>query len=73
MDEIQTSIIVPKDLHRRALAMAESQGHTFNDIVSDALEEYLEELEDIAIAKETLARIRRGEERTYSQEEVWRR
>ena len=35
------------------------------------LEEALEEAEDVRATDRTLARLRAGEERTYSREEVW--
>ena len=36
----------------------------------EALEEYIDEMEDIYLAEQTLLRVRRGEERTWSLDEV---
>ena len=68
---VQLNVLVPDDLRKRAKAAAALQGTSISEIVRNALEEFLEDAEDVAVAKETMARIKRGEERTYSADEVW--
>jgi RHH-type rel operon transcriptional repressor/antitoxin RelB len=71
MEMAKLTVLVPDDLRRRAKAEAALQGISLSEIVRHALEGFLEDAEDVAVAIETMARIRRGEERTYTKEEVW--
>jgi hypothetical protein len=43
----------------------------YSGYVREAIEEHLEDLEDIALAEEGVERIRRGGEETLSAEELW--
>jgi RHH-type rel operon transcriptional repressor/antitoxin RelB len=47
-------------------------GRSKEDYITEAVLEYLDDLEDIYLSEQALERIRRGEERTYSLEEVER-
>ncbi len=69
--DIRLTILVPDDLRRRAKAAAVLQGTSLSSIVRHALVQFLEEVEDVAEAGELLARIKRGEAKVYSHEEVW--
>ena len=55
------SIPVREALGRQAQEAAAQQGESLPALVEAFLEEYLEELEDIAVAQERLARVARGE------------
>jgi RHH-type rel operon transcriptional repressor/antitoxin RelB len=68
---IRLTVFIPDELHRRAKAEAALQGTSLSAVVRHALEEFLEDAEDVAIAEETMARMKRGEERTISREELW--
>lgn len=69
--DIRLIVLVPDDLRRRAKAAAALQGTSLSEIVRHALEQFLEEVEDVTEADELLARIKRGEAKVYSHEEVW--
>jgi predicted DNA-binding protein len=69
--DIRLTVLVPDDLRKRAKAAAALQGTSLSAIVRQALEDFLEEVEDVAEAEEVLARIKRGEAKVYSHEEVW--
>jgi predicted DNA-binding protein len=71
MDEVRLNVIMPKELHRRAKVVAAAHGHTLSDIVRRAIEEYIEDMEDVELIDRTVARIAASQERTYSEEEVW--
>jgi predicted DNA-binding protein len=49
--KVQMSVWVPEDLRKRAKAAAALQGQSLTDMVTEALEDYLEALEDIKDAK----------------------
>ena len=67
-----TSVQLPKDAEKRLEDLARKTGRSKEDYITEAVLEYLDDLEDIYLAEQALERIRRGEERTYSLEEVER-
>lgn len=69
--DIKLTVLVPDELRRRAKAAAALHGTSLSEIVRNALEEYIEEMEDGAFLEEVEARIAQGKERTYTLEEVW--
>jgi RHH-type rel operon transcriptional repressor/antitoxin RelB len=66
----QTAVRLPDELNERLTLLAKRTGRTASYYLREALEEYIDEMEDIYLAEQTLARVRRGEERTYSLDEV---
>ncbi|HEX8681124.1 MAG TPA: DUF6290 family protein [Ardenticatenaceae bacterium] len=64
------TIHLPDELRQRAQALAAARGETVEALAQEALEEYLEELEDIEEAREILARIDSGEVETIAWEKV---
>lgn len=66
----QTAVRLPDELNERLMLLARRTGRTASYYLREALEEYIDEMEDIYLAEQTLARVRRGEERTYSLDEV---
>lgn len=65
-----TSLRLPDDLGRRLTALAERTGRSKTFYILEAIREHLDDLEDIYLAEATLERIRRGEERIYTSEEM---
>jgi len=72
---VTISATVPEGMRLEALHVAQARGETLADVMRRALAAYLAELredaEDARFADEIEGRIERGEERTYSHEEVW--
>jgi predicted DNA-binding protein len=71
MDDVRLSVLVPKDLHRRAKSVAALRGDSLSKIVRSALEDYVEEAEDSALLNRIEAEVAEGKQRVYSHEEVW--
>ena len=68
----QTAVRLPDATYERLQALAERTGRTATFYIREAIEEHLEDLEDVYLAEQTLERLRRGEERTYTLDEVER-
>ena len=68
----QTAISLSDRIFDRLLALAAPTGRSPESFIQEAVEEHLEELEDIHLAEQALERRARGESRTYSLEEVGR-
>jgi RHH-type rel operon transcriptional repressor/antitoxin RelB len=68
----QTAVRLPEETYARLHALATKTGRTATYYVREAVEEHLDDLEDIYLAEEVLARVRRGEEDVLSAEEFWR-
>lgn len=68
----QIAVRLPQELHDRLQALARETGRTATYYVREALEEHLEDLEDIYLAEQALERLRRGEDSVVSAEEFWR-
>lgn len=64
------SLRLPTEIEQRLAALAEQTGRTKTYYVREAILQHLDELEDIYLAERTLERVRRGEEKTYSLDEV---
>jgi len=67
------AVRLPADIEKRLDTLAKATGRSKSFYIREAILEYLEDLEDIYLAEETLIRTRRGEERTYPIEEVEKR
>jgi RHH-type rel operon transcriptional repressor/antitoxin RelB len=67
-----TSVRLPEEAERRLDALARSTGRSKAFYIREAILEHLDDLEDIYLAEQVLGRIRMGEERTYTLEEVER-
>lgn len=66
------SVRLPDDLSARLEKLAKRTGRTKTFYVLEAVEEHLEELEDLYIAEKRLIERRAGRSRTYSLDEVER-
>ena len=65
-----TSLRLPDDIGHRLTELARRTGRSKTFYILEAIREHLDELEDIYLAEVTLERIRRGEERIYTSEEM---
>ncbi|MFC6487851.1 DUF6290 family protein [Nitratireductor sp. GCM10026969] len=68
----QTAIRLSDETYARLQALAKRTGRTASYYIREAIEERLEELEDIYLAEKALERIQRGESKVVSAEEFWR-
>ncbi|MBP1861130.1 type II toxin-antitoxin system RelB family antitoxin [Rhizobium herbae] len=66
----QTAIRLPDETYERLQALAARTGRTATFYIRQAIEEHLEDLEDIYLAEQELERVRRGESRIYTLKEV---
>lgn len=66
----QTAIRLPDETYERLQALAARTGRTATFYIRQAIEEHLEDLEDIYLAEAELERIRSGESRTYTLKEI---
>ena len=65
------TIELPDTLRKRTEQIARDQGSTMNELITQLLEEYLEDIEDGREAAAITTRIASGAERTYMHGEVW--
>jgi RHH-type rel operon transcriptional repressor/antitoxin RelB len=68
----QIAVRIPDELYQRLQTLAEQTGRTATFYVREAVMKYLDDLEDIYLAENILEKLRRGEDRIYSLEEVER-
>jgi RHH-type rel operon transcriptional repressor/antitoxin RelB len=66
------SIRLPEDLQVRLRAVSEHSGQSESETVLEAIQQRIEDMEDIRVAEERLAELRAGRSRTYTLEEVER-
>lgn len=66
----QTAVRIPDETYERLQALATRTGRSATYYIREAIEEHLEDLEDIYLAEQTLERVRRGDERIYTLDEV---
>jgi RHH-type rel operon transcriptional repressor/antitoxin RelB len=69
----QTAIRLPDETYERLQTLASRTGRPTAYYIREALDEYLDDLEDIYLAEQVLERIRSGEEQVCSLEEVRKR
>lgn len=68
----QTAVRIPDETYERLQALAAKTGRTATYYIREAIEEHLEDLEDIYLAEQVVARLKCGVERTYTLDEVER-
>ena len=66
------SIRLPEEIDVRLERLAEEAGQTKSDYAREAILEKIEQMEDLHLAEQVLERLRNGEERVVSSEEMWR-
>jgi len=67
-----TSIRLPEDIERRLDILAEKTGRTKAFYIREMILTHIDEMEDYYLAADVVERLRKGEERTYSSQEVRR-
>lgn len=70
---IQAAIKLPEEAYERLKSLAEAKGQSADDLITTAVLEYLEDLEDLARAEEVMRDIEAGRSKTYTLDEVERR
>jgi RHH-type rel operon transcriptional repressor/antitoxin RelB len=67
------AIRLPEDIENRLTALAEKTGRSKTFYVREAIEEHLEDLEDLYLAEQQMTKIRAGKLKTIPLEEVMKR
>lgn len=68
----QTAIRLPDETYERLQTLAQRTGRTATYYIREAIEQHLEDLEDVYLAERALERLKRGETKTYTLDEVSR-
>ena len=68
----QTAVRLPDETYDRLQSLAARTGRTATFYIREAIEEKLQDLEDLYLAEEIMRRRAEGESRTYSLEEIGR-
>ncbi len=66
------SLRLPDELGQRLQVLAEQTGRSKTYYMLEAIQEHIENLEDMYLAEAAVLRIRRGEETVYSADEMER-
>ena len=66
------SIELPEEIEARLERLAERTGRSKSFYVREAILEKIEDMEEACLAEEVLDRIRKGDEKALSAEEMWR-
>jgi len=66
----QTAVRLSDETHQRLKMLAEKTGRTATFYIREAIEQHLDDLEDLYLAERTLAQVREGREKTYSLDKV---
>ncbi|MFZ7217254.1 type II toxin-antitoxin system RelB family antitoxin [Avibacterium avium] len=64
------TVRLPDELQQRLDHLATETGRAKSFYIKQALETYLEDLEDLLLANATLERVRSGKEKTYTLKDV---
>ncbi|MDA3977608.1 DUF6290 family protein [Gallibacterium sp. AGMB14963] len=64
------TVRLPDELQQRLEHLAMETGRAKSFYIKQALEAYLEDLEDLLLANATLERVRSGKEKTYTLKDV---
>lgn len=68
----QTAVRLPDEPNDRLVALSKRTGRPVAYYIREAIEEHLEDLEDIYQGEQVLERLRRGEEHVMESETFWR-
>ena len=68
----QTAVRLPDETYERLQNLAERTGRTATFYIREAIEEKLQDLEDLYLAEEVTRRRAKGQSKTYSLEEMGR-
>lgn len=67
----QTCVRLPDDIYGRLKDLAQETGRSATYYIREAVEEHLEDLEDIYLAEQVLQRLKQGKEKIISSEAFW--
>lgn len=65
-----TSLRLPEDINARLTTLAERTGRSKTFYILEAVREHLDDLEDLYESQQILQRVRNGQEKIYTSEEV---
>lgn len=68
----QTALRLSDETYERLQMLAGRTGRTATYYIREAIEQHLDDLEDIYLAEDVIERIRRGDEDVIGAEEFWR-
>jgi RHH-type transcriptional regulator, rel operon repressor / antitoxin RelB len=68
----QTAVRLPEETYNRLQLLAKKTGRTATYYIREAIEEHLDDLEDIYLAKNALEKLKAGEDEVLSGEEFWK-
>jgi RHH-type rel operon transcriptional repressor/antitoxin RelB len=68
----QTAVRLPDELFERLNALAARTGRTATFYIREAIEEHIEELEDLYLAEDVLTRRQAGDDKTVTLDELSR-
>jgi RHH-type rel operon transcriptional repressor/antitoxin RelB len=68
----QTAVRLPDEIFDRLQALASRTGRTATFYIREAIEEHLDDLEDLYLAEQAVERLNRGQSRIVDAEEFWR-
>ncbi|MDB5526170.1 MAG: hypothetical protein JWM58_3933 [Rhizobium sp.] len=68
----QTAVRLPDEIFDRLQALAARTGRTATFYIREAIEEHIDDLEDLYLAEQAIERLNRGESRIVDAEEFWR-
>jgi RHH-type rel operon transcriptional repressor/antitoxin RelB len=66
------SVTLPPEVEERLAALARKTGHAREEQLKWIISQGLEDMEDYYAAQDVLQRVRRGEEKVVSSEDMWR-
>jgi len=67
----QTCVRLPDDIYSRLKNLAQETGRSATYYIREAIEEHLDDLEDIYLAEQVLQRLKQGKEKIISSEAFW--
>jgi RHH-type rel operon transcriptional repressor/antitoxin RelB len=68
----QTAVRLPDEIFDRLQALAAKTGRMTTFYIREAIQEHLDDLEDLYMAEQAIERLSRGESRLVDAEEFWR-
>jgi RHH-type rel operon transcriptional repressor/antitoxin RelB len=68
----QTAVRLPDEIHSRLQALATRTGRTVTYYIREAIEEHLDDLEDLYLAETVSRRVKDGKSKTHTLDEVER-
>ncbi len=67
----QTCVRLPDEVYSRLKNLAQETGRSATYYIREAIEEHLDDLEDVYLAEQVLQRLKHGKEKIIGAEEFW--